>query len=260
MKKLMLLLLAGLTSLTVFGQSSSVDPRFAGMDQYADSVLKQFHIAGFAVAVVENDKVIYAKGFGYRDYDKRLPVTPNTVFPINSCTKAFTDALCGILAGEGKLDLDQPVRQYLPWFRFYNEYTTEHATIRDLMAHRTGLPRHDQVSDFFDNSQPRDSLIYRIRYLQPFAELRQKYQYNNLMYTVLGVATEKITGQNYEQNIAEKLLKPLDMSNSYLSAAGLMASSDHSLGYYYDEKTLSDGDSTTGNCSFVMSLLASHAI
>ncbi|GAA3958846.1 serine hydrolase [Mucilaginibacter dorajii] len=236
MKKLILLLLVSLNTLIVFGQTHPNDLRFAGMDIYADSVLKQFHIAGFAVAVVENDKVIYAKGFGYRDEKKKLPVTPNTVFPINSCTKAFTDALCGILVNEGKLGLDQPVRDYVSWFRFYNEYTTEHATIRDLMAHRTGLPRHDQVSDFFDNSQPRDSLIYRIRYLQPFAELRQKYQYNNLMYTVLGVVTEKLTGQSYEQNIAERLLKPLDMSNTSLSATGLMASPDHSLGYYYDEQ------------------------
>jgi CubicO group peptidase (beta-lactamase class C family) len=236
MKKLILILLVCLTRLTVFGQAACDDPRFAGMDLYADSVLKQFHIAGFAVAVVENDQVIYAKGFGYRDEEKKLPVTPNTVFPINSCTKAFTDALCGILANEGKLGFDKPVRGYIPWFRFYNEYTTEHATIRDLMAHRTGLPRHDQVSDFFDNTAPRDSLIYRIRYLHPFAELRQKYQYNNLMYTVLGVVSEKITGNSYERNIEENLLKPLEMSNTYMTTAGLMASPDHSLGYYYDEQ------------------------
>ncbi|MVM33386.1 serine hydrolase [Spirosoma sp. HMF4905] len=222
---------------TLVAQTPNNDPRFKNMDTYADSVLKQFHIAGFAVAVVENDKVIYAKGFGYRDYEKKLPVTPNTVFPINSCTKAFTGALCGILAEAGKLGLDQPVHQYIPWFRFYNDYTTEHATIRDLMAHRTGLPRHDQVSDFFDNAQPRDSLINRIRYLQPFTELRGKYHYNNLMYTVLGVVSEKITGQSYEQTLTERLLMPLDMSNTYLSAAGLMASPDHSLGYYYDEQT-----------------------
>jgi len=236
MKKLILPLLVSLTTLTVFGQTAPGDPRFAGMDVYADSVLKQFHIAGFAVAVVEDDKVIYAKGFGYRDMEKKLPVTAGTVFPINSCTKAFTDALCGILANEGKLGFDQPVHDYIPWFRFYNDYTTEHATIRDLMAHRTGLPRHDQVSDFFDNAQPRDSLIYRIRYLQPFAELRQKYQYNNLMYTVLGVVAEKITGRSYEQNIQERLLRPLEMTNTSLSAAGLMASPDHSLGYFYDEQ------------------------
>jgi CubicO group peptidase (beta-lactamase class C family) len=236
MRKSILLLLVCLTTLTVFSQAGPDDPRFAGMDRYADSVLQLFHIAGFAVAVVENDKVIYAKGFGYRDYEKKLPVTPNTVFPINSCTKAFTDALCGILANEGKLGLDQPVHQYISWFRFYNDYTTEHATIRDLMAHRTGLPRHDQVSDFFDNSEPRDSLIYRIRYLQPFTELRQKYQYNNLMYTVLGVVSEKITGQSYEQNIAKRLLKPMEMSNTSLTTAGLLASSDHSLGYYYNEQ------------------------
>jgi len=236
MKKLIIFVLVSLTRLTVFAQTGADDPRFAGMDRYADSVLRAFHIAGFAVAVVEDDKLIYTKGFGYRDLEKKLPVTANTVFPINSCTKAFTDALCGILANEGKLGFDQPVHNYIPWFRFYNDYTTEHATIRDLMAHRTGLPRHDQVSDFFDNTQPRDSLIYRIRYLQPFAELRQKYQYNNLMYTVLGVVAEKITGQSYEQNIVEKLLKPLDMSNTSLSAAGLMASPDHSLAYFYDEQ------------------------
>jgi len=220
----------------LFAQQGREDPRFAGMDTYADSVLKQFHIAGFAVAVVENDQVIYAKGFGYRDVEKKLPVTPNTVFPIGSCSKAFTAALCGVLAGEGKMNFDEPVKTYISWLQFKDPYTTEHATIRDLMTHRTGVPRHDAVYDFFDKSLPRDSLIWRIRYLQPFTELRKKYAYNNLIYTALGVACEKITGQTYERNLEDKLLKPLDMTNTSMSVADLMASPDHSLGYYYDNK------------------------
>ena len=85
---------------------------------------------------------VYTGGFGYRDAEKKLPVTENTLFAIGSCTKAFTSAMLGALAEDGMLDLDKPVRTYLPELKFYNEYLNAHVTIRDMMCHRTGLPRH----------------------------------------------------------------------------------------------------------------------
>jgi CubicO group peptidase (beta-lactamase class C family) len=247
MKKLIFILSALLGANLSFGQTGNGDPRFANMEVYADSVLNLFHIAGFAVAVVENDKVIYAKGFGYRDYENKVPVTPNTVFPIGSCSKAFTAALCGMLADEGKLDFDQPIRNYLPELRFYDDYTTAHATAKDLMTHRTGVPRHDAVYDFFDKSLSRDSLIYRIRYLKPFAELRQHYSYNNLMYTTLGVLCEHITKQSYEQNIQEKILNPLGMTSTSITPEDLLANADHSLGYANQNGVIIQGEYGTDN-------------
>jgi CubicO group peptidase (beta-lactamase class C family) len=239
-KHLFLLLLSMVTSGSVFGQAMN-DPRLAGLDHFADSVLQEFHVAGFAVAVVQGNRMIYAKGFGYRDYDKKLPVTPHTVFPIASCTKAFTGALLGILSAEGRIDLDQPVLNYYPELRFYDDYTTAHVTARDMLTHRTGLPRHDQLEYFFDKTLPRDSLVYRIRYLQPSAELRQKAQYNNLMYITLGVLSEKLTHKTWEQNVQERLFGPLQMTESSFNFSGWQASKEHSLGYYRKNNLITPG-------------------
>ena len=223
-------------------QTIPVDDRLKGLEVYVDSALKEFRVAGCAVAIIEKNKIVFAKGFGYRDYENKLPVTANTVFPIASCTKAFTATLCGILANEGKLDLDKPVHDYYPLLKFYNEYTTAHATPRDLMSHRTGLPRHDNLVNFFDTSLPKDSLIYRFRYLEPSAELRQKAQYTNIMYIALGGLAEKITGLSWEQNTKQKILDPIGMTNTSFTVADLNANADHSFGYYRKNNAIVKGE------------------
>lgn len=206
-----------------------IDP-FAGLDTAFQRVLKDQKAAGFAVAVVKKDKIIYAKGFGYRDYEQKLPVTPNTLFAIGSCTKAFTASLIGMLDKEGKVDLDKPVRNYLPELKFYNNEMNDHITLRDMMCHRTGLPRHD-YSWYLFNTPSKDSLLMRIKYMEPTAELRQTWQYNNFMFMAQGVLIEKLTGKTWEQNVKEKIFTPLGMKMSDLSIKDLEKSSDASLGY-----------------------------
>ncbi len=138
MRKLFFLLFL-LASIPTFAQrhKSSADKRFAGLDTAFARVLKDWHAAGFAVAIVEKDKVVYAKGFGYRDYEDKIPVTPNTLFAIGSCTKAFTGSLIGMLDKEGKVDIDKPVRNYIPELKFYNNEMNDHITLHDMMCHRT---------------------------------------------------------------------------------------------------------------------------
>jgi len=114
------------------------DKRLAGLDTFINRVLKEWKAVGVSVAVVEKNKVLLAKGYGYRDLDKKLPVTDETLFAIGSCTKAFTSTLLGMLVNEGKLDLDKPVNQYIPGLRFYNDALTNQVTTRDMMSHRTG--------------------------------------------------------------------------------------------------------------------------
>ena len=110
------------------------------MDTAFARILSVWKGPGFAVAVVEKNKVIYAKGFGYRDLENKIPVTPKTLFAIGSCTKAFTVSLIGELAGKGELKIDNPVRDYLPDLKFYNDEMNTRITLRDMMCHRTGLP------------------------------------------------------------------------------------------------------------------------
>jgi CubicO group peptidase (beta-lactamase class C family) len=219
-------------SFSAFAQKKTapVNP-LAGIDTLMERILKERKAAGFAVAVVEKNKIIYAKGFGYRDYEKKLPVTPNTSFAIGSCSKAFTSLLIGLLHKEGKLDYDKPVRDYLPDVKFFNNDLNNHITVRDLMCHRTGLPRHD-YSWYLFNTDSRDSMVQRIQYMEPTAPLRQTWQYNNFMFLLQGVIAEKMYGKSWEQNIKDKILVPLGMNHSTTTIADLKKSPEPATGYH----------------------------
>lgn len=227
MKKLhtIVLLLIALNSVS----QSPTDPRLKGLDTFALRLLKEWHAPGVAIAVVEKNKVIYTGGFGYRDYEKKLPVTENTLFAIGSCTKAFTSSILGMLEKEGKVDIDKPVRDYLPELVFKNEYTNKHATLRDMMCHRTGLPRHD--FSWYGSTASRNELLERVRYQEPTFELRERYQYNNFMFMAQGIVIEKITGKSWEENMRERIFQPLGMKNTNMSVMDLEKSPDRSLAY-----------------------------
>ena len=225
-----LILLSLLLSFTASGQkkTKSADP-LNGLDTALQRVLKDRLAAGFAVAVVKNDQVIYEKGFGYRDYEKKLPVTPITLFAIGSSTKAFTASLLGLLQGENRLDFDKPVRNYLPELEFFNNQLNNDVTVRDVIVHRTGLPRHD-FSWYLFNSGSRDSLMRRIKYLEPTYPLRQAWQYNNFMYLVQGMIAEKMFGKSWEALVKEKILDPLGMTTSNFSIHDLKKNTDAAFG------------------------------
>ncbi|MDB4901102.1 MAG: serine hydrolase [Mucilaginibacter sp.] len=236
--KIIALLLCA-ASLQAVAQQSSVteDPRFKGLDTAFLHVLKTWHAAGFAVAVIEKNKVVYAKGFGYRDIAGKLPVTPNTLFAIGSCSKAFTAALIGKLQQDGKLDIDKPVTNYLPSLKFYNDAMNNTITLRDMMSHRTGLPRHD-LSWYFFNSPSTDSLIQRVQYMEPTFGVRQKWQYNNFMFAAQGDVVEKLTGKSWEENIKEKFFIPLGMTRSDVSIPEMEKTEDAALGYGLRKDTI----------------------
>ena len=227
MKKLLFAFLL-LLSLQLFSQPPT-DLRLKGLDTFALRILKEWNAPGVSIAVVEKNKVIYVGGFGYRDFEKKLPVTENTLFAIGSCTKAFTASMIGMLEKEGKVSLDKPVRNYLPELKFQNEYTNDHATLRDMMCHRTGLPRHD--FSWYGSTASRSELLARVQYQEPSAELREKYQYNNFMFLAQGMLIEKLTGKSWEENLKEKILQPLGMNNTNMSVISMEKSSDRSLAY-----------------------------
>ncbi|RTL59119.1 MAG: serine hydrolase [Sphingobacteriales bacterium] len=205
------------------------DKRLAGLDTFVTKVLKDWHAAGVGIAVVEKNKIVYTGGFGYRDVENKIPVTENTQFAIGSCTKAFTASLLGLAVKDGKLDIDKPVTDYLPELKFSKENLTAHVTVRDMMCHRTGLPRHDLA--WYGSSTSRDTLLYAIRFFEPSAELRQIWQYNNFMFLAQGVLAQKLYGKSWESLIKEKIFDPLEMKNSNLSITDLEKYPDHSVGY-----------------------------
>src|SRR5450432_3964884 len=208
----------------------ATDKRFTGLDTAFTRIMSLWKAAGFAVAVIEKNKVVYARGFGYRNVAEKLPVTPNTLFAIGSCTKAFTASLIGSLDARGDISIDKPVRDYLPELKFFNDEMNDRITLRDMMCHRTGLPRHD-LSWYLFTTQSRDSLQQRIAYMEPSAGLREKWQYNNFMFMLQGLVVEKITGKSWEDNIREKIFAPLGMTGSNVSIDELTKNNDIAVGY-----------------------------
>ena len=225
-------LIFSILSITSFSQKqkSSEEKRFAGLDTAFARVLKDWHAAGFAVAIVEKDKVVYSKGFGYSNVENKIPATANTLFAIGSCSKAFTASLLGMLRKDDKVNFDKPVRTYLPELKFYNDEMNDKITLRDMMCHRTGLPRHD-YSWYYFNTNSRDSILQRIQYMEPSVGLREKWQYNNYMFLLQGMVTEKITGKSWEDNIREKIFKPLGMDSSDVSIEELEKNPNAAIGY-----------------------------
>ena len=186
-------------------------------------------IPGVAVGVVERGHLVFARGFGYRDVDKRLPVTPDTLFPLGSCSKAFTATAIALLADEGRIALDAPVRTYLPDFSLEDPVASATLTTRDLLTHRSGLPRHDLF--WYQAPFSRDELYHRLRFLEPSGPPRAQWRYNSLMFVVAGRIVEKVSGESWESFVQARILSPLDMRRTVLSAEAMEADSDHAAAY-----------------------------
>jgi CubicO group peptidase (beta-lactamase class C family) len=216
----------------LFGQKT--EERLAGIDEELQEVLETWQAPGFAVAVVEKDKVIYAKGFGYSDYENKVPADANTLFAIGSCTKSFTSAILGQLRDEGHVDFDESPRTYIPGLKFFSDEMNTYVTVKDMMCHRTGLARHD-FSWYLFPTDSRDTLIQRMEHQEPFTGVREQWYYNNFMFLTQGVIAEEITGKTWEDNVRERIFKPLGMERSNLSIKELQKSKNAAYGYQTEE-------------------------
>jgi CubicO group peptidase (beta-lactamase class C family) len=229
MKRILLLLLF---PLCVSAQSTDFTHKFETIDAYANSLLQQWNIPGMALSVVYKDKIIYSKGYGFRDLEKRLPATETTLFPIASNTKLFTSTIAAQLAVEGKLSLDKPVRTYLPEISFYNEELTSRVTLRDMLSHRTGLPAYDGI--WVSAPFKRTEALGKIAHMKPSLGYREGYIYNNMMFTTSGIAIERVTGKSWEDNVSERIFKPLAMNASGFAGVGKKPE-EHSQSYFDNE-------------------------
>ena len=186
-------------------------------------------IPGVAVGVVERGHLVFARGFGYRDVDNHLPVTPDTLFALGSCSKAFTATAIALLADEGRIALDTPVRTYLPDFSLEDPVASATLTTRDILTHRSGLPRHDLF--WYEAPFSRDELYHRLRFLEPSGPPRTQWRYNSLMFVVAGRIVEKVSGESWESFVQARILLPLDMRRTLLSAEAMETDSDHASPY-----------------------------
>jgi len=205
------------------------EQQLVGFHDFVRATLAAWKVPGAAVAVVKDGAVILSQGFGLRDVEQGLAVTPETLFAIGSCTKAFTATAMGILVDEGKLAWDAPVRTYLPSFTLHDPVATERMTPRDLVTHRSGLPRHDFV--WYGSPFTRQELFDRLRYLQPSKDFRAVWQYQNLMYMAAGYLVGQIAGCEWEEFVQRRILQPLGMQNSNFSVRISQESADFALPY-----------------------------
>ncbi len=215
--------------------AAKVAAALEGFDKVAEEGLKALKVPGVGMVVIKDDKVVYARGFGFKDVEKKLPVTPDTIFAIGSSSKAFTVFALGKLVDQGKVDWDKPVRNYIPWFQLYDKSAGERLTVRDLVMHVSGLPRHD-LSWYNNQKVTREELVKRLPYLQPSADLREKWQYNNLMYLTAGYLVEQLTGQKWEDAVRSLVFEPLGMKRANFSVLESQKDADFAFPYGFEEK------------------------
>jgi CubicO group peptidase (beta-lactamase class C family) len=189
------------------------------LDEYITRSMADWKIPGLALAIVRNDSVILAKGYGVKTLGKPDRVNEQTLFAIGSSSKAFTALSVAMLVDEGKVRWDDPATKYLPGFQMYDPYVTRELTVRDLLTHRSGLSRGDML--WYGTDLPRDSILYHARYLKPTWSLRSHFGYQNIMYLAAGQLTARLTGKSWDQVMRDRIFTPLGMRASNTSVREL---------------------------------------
>ena len=208
-------------------QEPEITNKLQGFDSYMEQVLKDWNTPGIGVGIVVNDRLAFAKGYGYRDYEKKLPFTPMTLCQIASNSKLFTAVAAGMLVEEGKLTWDKPVRESVPAIQFYNDQLNNNVTLRDMLSHRTGVTRHDLI--WFKSPFTRKELFEKLKYLEPREPMRETFLYNNLMFSAAGYIIELKSGKTWEQFVRERIFAPLDMNATTYTISDMRQHPDHGV-------------------------------
>ncbi|GAB3194327.1 CubicO group peptidase (beta-lactamase class C family) [Pontibacter aydingkolensis] len=205
------------------------------LDAYYQKALKDWDVPGMAIAIVKNDSVIFAKGYGVLDNKKGGQVDANTVFGIASNSKAYTAAALATLVDAGKINWKDKVKKYVPGLQLYDPFVTENLTIEDLLSHRAGFKTYSGDLLWYNTTYSRAEIIRRMRYLKPVYNFRDGYGYSNLMFITAGQVIENVSGETWENYIKETFLQPLGMSRTYISVNDLKGVSNVASPHGFDE-------------------------
>ena len=185
------------------------------VDQWVQRAMRTFDVPGVALAIVKDDGVVLAKGYGVRTLGETTPVDARTLFGIASNTKAFTATALGLLVEEGKLGWDAPVVRYLPAFAMWDPFVTREITVRDLLVHRSGLGLG--AGDLLwwpESTYDRKEIARRLRFIPPAASFRTAYAYDNVLYLIAGELIETMSGQTWENFVSSRILARVGMTGS----------------------------------------------
>jgi CubicO group peptidase (beta-lactamase class C family) len=214
------------------GRAVAAEPPGAleGFDAFVAEVMAEWQVPGLAVAAVRDGEILLSRTYGLRDPERGLPVTPRTLFALGSVAKTFTATGLAILAEEGRLDWDRPLQAYLPDFALMDPEASRRITPRDLVSHRSGLPRHDVLwyAEAFDRAE----LLHRLRYLRPTKALGEAFQYQNLMFMAAGILAGRLAGSTWEDFTRRRLLEPLGMTATRLSLGAFLSAPEIALPYF----------------------------
>ncbi len=205
------------------------------IEEKVEARRKELGIPGMSLVIVKDGEVIYTKGFGYKDFEKKIAVTPDTQFAIGSATKAFTGLSVLMSQDEGKLSIDDNPKKYLPYFKMSDPDTDKNITIRDLLSHSSGLNRTDLA--MITGKLNRQQLIQVAGEAKPTAKLREKFQYQNIMFVSAGEIVAQVQKQPWEKFVTSRIFAPLGMNNSTMSVKQMEKAKDFSYGYQYNFDT-----------------------
>lgn len=228
-------------------KQTDIADRLQDFDAYVEKLLRDWNAPGVGVGIVAGGKLVFAQGYGDRNYAKKLPFTGKTLFPIGSNTKLFTAIAAGMLVESGELIWDEPIHDAVPDIRFYNNELNNTVTLRDMLSHRTGITRHDSIW-YQRDSLTRKDVCDRLKYLKPEVSLRQTFLYNNLMYAAVGYIIELASGKTWEEFVRERIFEPLKMHDTVYTIDEMQKHSDYGVPFtekrdsneiyqipYYDE-------------------------
>ena len=186
-----------------------------GLDNYVKKVMQSFDVPGVSIAIVKDGTVVLTKGYGVKEAGKNDPVDAHTLFCIASNSKAFTATALGMLAEEGKIHWDDPVINYLPWFRMSNPYVTTHMTIRDLLVHHSGLGLGaSDLLQFPPSDYSRREMTEKLRFVPLKTSFRNNFAYDNILYLVAGEVIHAASGMTWEEFIKKNILDKSGMTES----------------------------------------------
>lgn len=234
MKKLILFVILLFVPVHLFAQIKLLGK---SIEDYIAESMNRWKIPGMSVAVIENGRVTYSKGFGVRELGKQEKVDENTLFAIASNSKAFTGLSIAMLEYQGKLKLDEKVSLYIPEIKMYDPSVTELLTIKDVLTHRVGLGTFQGDFITWGTNFSDSELIDKLKYFKPVFDFRSGYGYFNTGYTVAGEIVKRITGKEWGQYVRENILNPLNMNRTLISVSELKnadnIASPHTYNYDY---------------------------
>ena len=188
-------------------------------DDFVNNSLRQWGVPGAAVAIVKDDEMVFAQGYGVREVGRDAPMDEHTIFGIGSAAKAFTAAAVAALVDDGKLHWDDPVIEHLADFQLSDPWVTRQVTLRDLLCHRTGLPRG--VGILLRSGIDLETYLHRYRHAEFEHSFRSRYLYSNTNFDWAGQVVEAVSGQGWGEFVARRIFEPLEMTASSTNVAAL---------------------------------------